>query len=184
MNKKLVCFNGSPHGNGHTKQAISEYAEFLIKTKGYSKVSVIDIPQNLTGCRGCEKCVQGCISGNNKPWLDQAILHIKEADGVMLGSPVYLDMPTAQVIAFLTRLNSMAESTDREFFKGKKMYIITVAYCSGTKSVAHTLMGAAEMLGFDIEGRSTREHIVLWKDMKLRGGMSRNDSIFLKEKSE
>ena len=39
-------------------------------------------------------------------------------------------------------------------------------------------MGACEMLGFTIEGRSTREYVVLWKDKKLRGGMTRNDTFY------
>ena len=179
MDKHLVCFNGSPHPNGHTKKAINAYAAFLKEKKDYTSSSFLDIPIHLLGCIDCPKCTQRCALGNEKPWFDKALREIEQAHGVIIGCPVYLDMPTAQTVAFLTRLNCMAESTDREFFKGKKIYITTVSYCSGTKSVAHTLMGAAEMLGFDIEGRSTREHIVLWKDKKLRGGMSRNDSIFI-----
>lgn len=179
--KILVTFNGSPHENGHTYAAIDAYASFLQLSKGYQPETILDIPTNLIGCKDCGACkeTKKCVLGNNKPWMDKAIYEIEKSDGVILGCPVYLDMPTAQTVAFLSRLNSMAESTDREFFKGKKMYIVTVSYCSGTKTVAHTLMGAAEMLGFDIEGRSTREHIILWKDKKLRGGMSRNDSIFI-----
>ena len=41
------------------------------------------------------------------------------------------------------------------------------------------MMGACEMLGFTIPGRSTREYIVKWSDLKLRGGMSRDDAIFI-----
>lgn len=99
----------------------------------------------------------------------------------MLGSPVYLDMPTPQMVAFLTRLNCKAENTNREFFRDKKAYLVATSFCSGTKTVLHTMMGACEMLGFTIEGRSTREYITLWQDDKLRGGMTRADAIYVKK---
>lgn len=41
------------------------------------------------------------------------------------------------------------------------------------------MMGACEMLGFTIEGRSTREYIYKWDDIKVRGGMHRDDTIIL-----
>ena len=41
------------------------------------------------------------------------------------------------------------------------------------------MMGACEMLGFTIKGRSSREYIVKWSDTKLRGGLSRNDALWL-----
>lgn len=97
---------------------------------------------------------------------------------VLLGSPVYLDMPTPQTAAFLTRLNCMAENTDRTFFEGKNIHLLSTAYCSGTKTCIHTMMGACEMLGFTVPGRSTREYICKWDDKKIRGGMHRDDVIW------
>lgn len=41
---------------------------------------------------------------------------LEDTDFVILGSPVYLDMPTPQMVAFLIRLNCKAESTGRKFF--------------------------------------------------------------------
>uniref|UniRef100_UPI00402638FA NAD(P)H-dependent oxidoreductase n=1 Tax=Candidatus Scatousia sp. TaxID=3085663 RepID=UPI00402638FA len=104
---------------------------------------------------------------------------MEDASDVMLGSPVYLDMPTPQTVAFLTRLNCMAENTDRKFFANKVIHLVSTAFCSGTKTCIHAMMGACEMLGFTIKGRSSREYIVKWSDKKLRGGLSKNDAIWL-----
>ena len=38
--------------------------------------------------------------------------------------------------------------------------------------------------GFTIESRSTREYICLWKDEKLRRGMTRKDAIYLKKNAK
>ena len=59
------------------------------------------------------------------------------------------------------------------------MHLLATGFCSGTKTCIHTMMGACEMLGFTIKGRSTREYIVKWSDKKLRGGMTREDAIFI-----
>lgn len=177
--KTLIAFNGSPHVHGNTYKALKSEIEFLKNSEGYEDSTIFQIPIDLVGCRGCEKCQEGCRFEDD--WFDMAIDSIRQADGVLLGSPVHLDMPTPQTVAFLTRLNCMAEPTDREFFKNKKIYLTATAYCSGTKSVIHTMMGAAEMLGFTIGGRSTREYISLWKDLKVRGGLSRKDAFFLED---
>lgn len=88
-------------------------------------------------------------------------------------------MPTPETVAFLTRLNCMAENTDRTFFENKKIHLLATSFCSGTKTCIHTMMGTCEMLGFTIDGRSTRESIVKWNDKKIRGGMHRSDVMYL-----
>jgi multimeric flavodoxin WrbA len=43
------------------------------------------------------------------------------ADMVLIGTPVYNDMPTPKIMAFLSRLSFIAERKNREFLKGKKV---------------------------------------------------------------
>lgn len=176
--KKLLVLNGSPRDDSisNTYRALmSEVKYFKEKHKGL-EVKYIKLPYNLQGCINCNNCKEGCnINDSMKEIIDE----LRTSDAMLLGSPVYLDMPTAQTVAFLTRLNCMAENTNREFFRDKEAYLVSTSYCSGTKTCIHTMMGACEMLGFTINGRSTREYIKLWKDEKLRGGMNREDIIFL-----
>jgi len=176
---RLMVINGSPNV-GNTHAALEVYAEYL-KTKYSiedSEVCWYNIPWGFKGCNDCSTgCVEGCrVLGQ---FREQVLRPMAQAERVIFGSPVYLDMPTAQMVALLTRLNCMAENTGRSFFRGKKAHFVATAYCSGTKQVISTMRNACEMLGFTCEGRSSREYIQLWKDKKLRGGMGKEDAIYL-----
>ena len=151
--KKLLVINGSPRDDkiSNTYKALMAEARFYQERFPGLYVSYQKIPADITGCRNCPKCNPGC---NIKDGF-QAI--IEEISDFLLGSPVYLDMPTPQTVAFLTRLNCMAENTNRQFFEGKNIHLLSTSYCSGTKTCIHAMMGACEMLGFTINGRSTRE---------------------------
>lgn len=178
---KLLIINGSPRSDkiSNTYKVLWDYAEYIQNKYSILKeyTQYIKLPVDMQGCIDCGNCIKKC---NINDGIQSYINLIEGAKHIILGSPVYLDMPTPQTVAFLTRLNCMAENTNREFFRGKKMYLVSTAYCSGTKQVISIMRNACEMLGFDIEGRSSREYIQLWKDKKIRGGMSKKDSIYLK----
>ncbi|MDO5480994.1 MAG: NAD(P)H-dependent oxidoreductase [Candidatus Saccharibacteria bacterium] len=185
---KAVFINGSPRPDSasNTYKALMAERDFFKKrameTSEDFSCEYLKIPSDFSGCIGCNSCSSlspYCSQQNNQSFLENTIDTIRPATDIILGSPVYLDLPTPQVVAFLTRLNCMAETTDREFFRGKNMWLVSVSFCSGTKTCIHALMGATEMLGFTLPGRGSREYIFKWDDKKLRGGMRRKDQIFL-----
>lgn len=182
--KKLVIINGSPRPDeaSNTKRALKSFSEYFIAENKEHGIEVESVYFKLTpdfrGCMNCKECVQYCHIKGDMFW--RILKELEDATDVMIGSPVYLDMPTPQTVAFLSRLNCMAESTERKFFEGKRVWLCSTAYCSGTKTCLHSMMGACEMLGFTIPGRSTREYIQKWDDTKIRGGMSSTkDCIYL-----
>lgn len=164
---KLLVVNGSPHRNGHTRKALDAVARHLCEKFDFT-IIMGQLPVGLAGCCHCEKCLPRCRYQDE---MQLIIDEIGQSEVVLIGSPVHLDLPTAQIVAFLQRLNCMAEPTGRTFFRGKKVYLLATAYCSGTKAVISAMMNACEMLGFDIPGRSSYEHVELWKDGKIRGGL-------------
>ncbi|MFA6533296.1 MAG: flavodoxin family protein [Patescibacteria group bacterium] len=172
---KLIVINGSYRKDGFTAKCLTKETQRLKEKYQFSEVKNYFL-DDLVGCRNCAKCQIGC---SIKDQFQEIAEDIKNADRVLFGSPVYLDFPSPKLLAFISRLNCFAESSQREFFRDKKAYFLAVSYCSGTKSVIHTLMAACEMLGFTIEGRSSKEYIELWKDKKIRGGMTREDSCYL-----
>lgn len=185
--KKIVLVNGSPRDDSIsvTYKCLSEWGLKMLKDvesgqEEYAKAELcyIKIPSNLMGCQACADCKQQC---KYKDGFQDILSKIAWATDVVIGTPVYLDMATPQTVALLTRLNCMAESTGREFFRNKRAWLLATSYCSGTKSAIHMMMGACEMLGFTIPGRSTREYIQLWRDTKLRGGMSPTDGVWLRD---
>jgi len=177
--KKLTIINGSYRKNGFTIAALEAEAERLIE-KYDMMATFYHLDDDLVACRFCDTCVMGCRFKDQFQELFEAI---KDSDRVMFGSPVYLDFPSPKLLAFLSRLGFCTEKDDRKAIAGKKAHIVACGYCSGTKTVVHTLMGAIEMCGFDIEGRSTKEYISLWKDGKVRGGMKRGDESWIPQES-
>lgn len=173
---KLVVINGSYRRDGFTKRCLDAEAERLQKRYGIVEMQYFFLDDQIVACLNCDKCQVGCVIEDQ---FQDIAKEIKNADAVLFGSPVYLDFPSPKMLAFLSRLNCYAESTKREFFRDKKAYFVAVAYCSGTKTVIHTLMAACEMLGFTIEGRSSKEYIQLWRDKKIRGGMTPQDACYL-----
>lgn len=178
MEKKIVVVNGSYRPKKYTYRALMAEAERLQKQYNIQEIKYFFLDDSIAACRHCSQCQLGCRFNDQ---FQEIAYELKDAERILLGSPVYLDMPSAKMVAFLTRLCSYSETTNREFFRNKKAHFVSVAYCSGTKAVIHTLMSACEMLGFTMEGRCSREYVFLWKDKKVRGGMCREDICFLEE---
>lgn len=150
--------------------------------KKYNQTShtLIHIDKYLHPCINCLRCKPECFYKDDD--FNRILQFIKISEHIILGTPVYLDTPTPQVLSLLHRLNCMAENTNRKFFESKKIYLVATAYCSGTKSAISIMMRSCEMLGFTILGRSTREYIQLWEDKKVRGGMNAiEDTIYINE---
>ena len=178
MVKKLLIINGSYRKNGFTKKCLDKEAERLKKKHNIKEMKYFFL-DDLVGCRHCSPCKIDCPTVKDQ--FQKITCHLKDAERVLFGSPVYLDFPSPKLLAFLSRLTCFAENTKRKFFRNKKAHFVVTSYCSGTKTVIHALMGACEMLGFTIEGRSSKEYIQLWRDKKIRGGMRPEDACFLGE---
>ncbi len=166
---KILSVNGSPRKEGDTKRLLNE--EILKYWSGpYYQNSFIDL-ENIIECVACgghqKNCKPECIFNDQ---MKEIMPLVREADVMLLGSPVYMDMPTARTIAFLSRLTGKTKFNRREYI-GKYASALSPGWCSGTKAVISSLVNALEMMGFTIQGRSTREYIGLWQDGKTRGGV-------------
>jgi multimeric flavodoxin WrbA len=102
---KILMFNGSPRPDGNTKILLDEVAKELQGNK--IEVEHFQIGGKLLhGCTGCRKCIENkdekCIIDNDEIniWLQK----IKEADGFILGSPVYFGDITPELKAFIDRI--------------------------------------------------------------------------------
>ena len=101
---KVVAFNGSPKKDGNTYHAIKIVAEQL-ENDGI-EVEVIHVGnKTLNGCLACGYCSENnngtcaiTIDDVNQ-WVDK----MAEADGVLLGSPVYFSGIAGTMKSFLDR---------------------------------------------------------------------------------
>ena len=100
---KVVAFNGSPRAQGNTFQAIQMVANELID-QGI-EVEIVQVgSQEIVGCKACGACAR---NRNERCIIDDAvnewIQKMKQADGIILGSPVHYADISATMKAFLDR---------------------------------------------------------------------------------
>ena len=99
---KVLLINGSPHQNGCTARALQEVATTLNKEN--IETEIINVGHlAIRGCIACGSCYK-----NGKCVFDDVVnemaLKFKEADGLVIGSPVYYASANGTLISFLDRL--------------------------------------------------------------------------------
>lgn len=100
---KVIAFNGSPKKEGNTYHAIRMVAEELEK-EGI-EVEVIHVGNKaIRGCLACNGCVRNqnerCVIDDE---VNEWIQKMKEADGIIFGSPVHYASVGATMKSFLDR---------------------------------------------------------------------------------
>lgn len=99
---KVLVLNGSPHLNGCTDRGLREVEETL-KANGVEVERVNVGNKDIRGCIGCYFCrTHGRCVFNDA--VNETAPKLAEADGLLVGSPVYYAGCNGQLLAFLDRL--------------------------------------------------------------------------------
>ncbi len=101
---KVVAFNGSPKKNGNTYEAIKAVAEELKKEN--IDVEIVHVGNKvIRGCMACGGCARNmnekCVVQNDE--VNDWIQKMKEADGIILGSPVHYSAIAGTMKSFVDR---------------------------------------------------------------------------------
>ena len=99
---KVILLNGSPHKEGTTNRALTEVANTLI-AEGVDAEIIHVGHLNIRGCMGCYACgkLKKCAIDDI---VNEIAEKFKEADGLILGSPVFYASPNGAFLALLDRL--------------------------------------------------------------------------------
>lgn len=143
MNMKVILFNGSPNIHGCTYTALHEIEETLQKKGIETEVFQVG-SKSVRGCIGCGKCRESgkCIFDDI---VNEAIDKIKDADGVIFGSPVYYASANGTMISFLDRLFYAAS----QYLAYKPGAVVVSARRAGTTATYDELnkyLGISNML--------------------------------------
>ncbi|MCQ2427717.1 MAG: flavodoxin family protein [Clostridia bacterium] len=99
---KVLLINGSPKANGNTAVALNEMVK-VFESEGIETVVMHVGNKAIRGCVACGGC-----AGTGKCVFDDCVNEaaeiLKDADGLVVGSPVYYASANATLIAFLDRL--------------------------------------------------------------------------------
>lgn len=128
---KVVAFNGSPRKEGNTYEAIKIVAEQL-KAENI-EVEIMQVGnKKIQGCTACNSCYktrnERCIIDDE---VNEWIQKIKEADGIVLGSPVHFSDIGATMKAFLDRATYVASANNNLFRHKVGTGVISVRRAGG-----------------------------------------------------
>lgn len=102
---KVIAFNGSPHKMGNTASAL-ELAKEQFESAGIEFEIFHVGTKPVAGCMGCGMCFKNkneeCIIKGDS--VNEAIQKVKDADGVILASPVHYSGIAGNMKSFLDRL--------------------------------------------------------------------------------
>ena len=99
---KVLLVNGSPHLKGNTYTALKECADALNEEGVDTEIYHIG-SKPVRGCIACEKCRDTGKCVFNDDLANQLAAKMKDADGIIIGSPVYYAGPNGQLCALLDR---------------------------------------------------------------------------------
>ena len=126
---KVLLINGSPRANGNTARALKEVAGTL-GAEGIETETVWTGNKPVRGCVACYQCkaknLGKCVFNDDA--ANGIIEKLKEADGIVVGSPVYYGQPAGAFLALWQRICFAGT----EFVKAKPAASVAVCRRGGS----------------------------------------------------
>ena len=99
---KVLILNGSPKSNGCTAKALKE-VENTLNNEGIETETILVGNKDIRGCISCGFCHENgkCVFND---LVNETATKFKEADGIIVGTPVYYAGANGNLISFLDRL--------------------------------------------------------------------------------
>ncbi len=140
---KILAIHGSPRTIRSTTRKL---AGFVLEgaAEAGAETEMIDLADySIIPCTSCEACsLNGiCVNDDDVPAL---LIRMQEADGIIFGSPVYIDNITGQMKVFFDRL---ADAIHYQLLAGKYGCSIATTYESGGDDVVTYLNHVLNYLG-------------------------------------
>ena len=126
---KVLLINGSPRPDGNTKIALDEMTR-VFKEQGI-ETEVMQVGNKaIRGCIACGACSKAgkCVFDDD---VNKAAAILREADGLVIASPVYYASANGTLISFLDRLFQSAKF-DKTMKVGASVAVARRGWCSAT----------------------------------------------------
>jgi len=105
---KILVLNGSPRPNGNNKGMVNAFQEGAVSAGHH--VDVVDVCRlKINGCLACEYChTKGCGECVQKDDMQRVYALLKEAEMLVIASPIYYHGISGQLKCVLDRFYSAA----------------------------------------------------------------------------
>lgn len=204
MSIKIVAINAGPRKKMNTDTLVSEAARGA-ESMG-AQVTYFDLYrlEKYTGCISCFGCMRAPNEGRCicKDGLAPVLEAIREADGVIIGSPNYLSNLTAGFRALYERLffQSLTYNNEKPFYNPADKQVVLISTSNAPEDIYRTL-GYENMIegyrrGFEMRVGPTEVLIAgntlqvpdyskyNWKNFDPRAKKRFHDEDFPKKKEE
>jgi multimeric flavodoxin WrbA len=142
---KVLGIAGSLRKDSNTLHYV-ETALGELTEKGFDTELISLRNKEIKSCLGCYQCVEKAACAQKDDDFAEILEKMKQADGIILGSPVYLSSVVPQMMSLLARATFIAHWNGK-FLKDKIGGPITVARRAG-----HNLAFSQLLLWFFING--------------------------------
>ena len=134
--KKIMIIDGGPRKNFNTASMLQKFAEGATSVSSDIEVKTVRLYDlDYKGCMSCMACkIKGKASNvcKFKDALTPILEEIAQADGLVLGSPIYFGQITGQMQAFLERLSfPWLSYNDYSMTAPKKMPVVLMETMNG-----------------------------------------------------
>lgn len=110
---KILAINGSARKDGNTSRLIGTVLDTL-RSEGFETEQVQLAGKIIKGCIACDQCARNkdrkCVI--NDDIVNDLVEKMAEADGIILGSPVYFANVTPEIKAVIDRVGRVVRVND------------------------------------------------------------------------
>ena len=146
---KVLLVNGSPRANGNTARALKEVADTLA-AGGLETETVWIGKRPVRGCIACGQCraknLGHCVFDDDV--ANRIIEKLKDADGIVIGSPVYYGQPNGAFLAVWQRVCFAGTA----YVKAKPAASVAVCRRGGSTTAFQCMNMPFEMLNSPVIG--------------------------------
>jgi len=139
---KVLLINGSPHTSGNTAFALAQMEE-VFHQAGIDTETIQVGSQLIRGCIGCGSCYKTgkCVFDDA---VNETAEKLRDADGMVIGSPVYYASPNGTLLSFLDRL-FYSSRIDKRMKVGASVVVARRGGCTAAMDVLNKYFTISEM---------------------------------------
>lgn len=140
---KVLLLNGSPHKEGNTAFALQQMQE-IFRQNGM-ETEIIEVGSAMIrGCVGCGSCykIHKCVF---EDLVNETAGKLAEADGMVVGSPVYYASPNGTLLSFLDRLFYSTGHIDKRMKVGASIVCARRGGCTAAMDVLNKYFTISSM---------------------------------------
>lgn len=175
---KFVGFVGSPRKAGNTDLLVQQVLHGASSGGAETKVFYLN-ELNIKGCQGCNDCKTGdkcSLQDDMTPLYDE----LAEADGIVIGSPIYMSYVSGQTKIFLDRCYALLNPDfSTRLKKGKKAVLVLPQANPDGERYNQAIAGLSDILG--VAGLEIEDVIIAAKVAEA-GAVAQEEAVMRKAK--